>query len=157
MQIEQKLESDIGNVFEQMFEHDNDVQILLSRSVSKKIENTDKSTIISIASNFRQNDAFSLSPITINVSIAILTRIENDPEGEKHSMIVDRISRTISRWHKFGNEMSAIFSTDDFFAGELRMDGGTPRTMDSITHTWSESIQISFRGSERFNNENINR
>ena len=129
-------------------------QIVGSRTVApqgetKEEEDTAK-TIVAVACGFRQNDAFSLSPITMPLSISILTRVELDTNSEEHDRIVEAIADLLSRWHKYGEEMSEALTTDKFFAGELRMDGGTARIFDPTKATWSETISFSIRGSEKF-------
>lgn len=129
-------------------------QIVGSRTVApqgetKEEEDTAK-TVVAVACGFRQNDAFSLSPITMPLTISILTRVELDTTSEEHDRIVEAIADLLSRWHKYGEEMSQALTTDKFFAGELRMDGGTARIFDPTNATWSESISFSIRGSEKF-------
>lgn len=129
-------------------------QIVGSRTVApqgetKEEEDTAK-TIVAVACGFRQNDAFSLSPITMPLSISILTRVELDTTSEEHDRIVEAIADLLSRWHKYGDEMSQALTTEKFFAGELRMDGGTARIFDPTKATWSETISFSIRGSEKF-------
>ena len=84
------------------------------------------------------------------LSISILTRVELDTTSEEHDRIVEAISDLLSRWHKYGEEMSQALTTNKFFAGELRMDGGTARIFDPTKATWSETISFSIRGSEKF-------
>lgn len=128
-------------------------QIVGSRTVApqgetKEEEDTAK-TIVAVACGFRQNDAFSLTPITMPLSISILTRVELDTTSEEHDRIVEAIADLLSRWHKYGDEMSQALTTEKFFAGELRMDGGTARIFDPTKATWSETISFSIRGSEK--------
>lgn len=85
------------------------------------------------------------------MSVSVMTRSEMDPTSEKHDKIIETIADMLSRWHKFGEEMSQVFTTDKFLAGELRMDGGTARTYDSTTGTWSETLTFTIRGAEKFN------
>ena len=46
--------------------------------------------------------------------------------------------------------MTNELSSEKFFAGELRMDGGTGRIVDKTNRLWTETIQFSIRGSEKF-------
>lgn len=46
--------------------------------------------------------------------------------------------------------MSDTLTTEQFLAGELRMDGGTNRTYDAMTGTWSETLTFTIRGAEKF-------
>ena len=84
------------------------------------------------------------------VSITIMSRTELDPTSEKHDKVVETIADLLSRWHKYGEAMSEVFTSDKFLAGELRMDGGSNRTYDTTTSTWSETINFSIRGAEKF-------
>lgn len=131
-----------------------DTQIVGSRTVASsgntKSEDGAKKNVVAVVCGFRQNDAFSLSPITMPMSITIMTRTELDPTSESHDKVVESIVDLLSRWHKFGAEMSEALTTEKFLAGELRMDGGTNRTYDSQTRTWSETLTFSIRGSEKF-------
>ena len=153
MMIERKLENDLADVFKNMPEL-SDTQIICSREIAQvgktKVEDDTKTTIVAVACGFRQNDAFSLSPINISVSVTIMTRAELDSTSEKHDTVVEAIADRISYFHKFGLVMSQLFTNEKFYAGELRMDGGTPRTYDSNTCTWSDTINFSIRGSEKF-------
>lgn len=76
--------------------------------------------------------------------------MELDTNSEEHDRIVEAVANLLSRWHKFGNEMSEALTSDKFFAGELRMDGGTARVFDTTNATWYETISFSIRGSEKF-------
>ena len=84
------------------------------------------------------------------MSITVMTRSELDPTSEYHDHVVESIADLLSRWHKYGEEMSTALTTEKFLAGELRMDGGTNRTYDTTNSTWSETITFSIRGSEKF-------
>lgn len=151
MIIERQLENDFVSQFTTILDRD-DVQFVSSRDVVTKTEEKNKSTIVAIAAGFRTNDSFSLSPITVPVSISITTRVELDPLSEKHDEIVEQIVDVLSRWHVFGDEMERVFTNNKFFAGELRLDGGTPRTFDNTNNIWTETISLAIRGAEKFNN-----
>ena len=131
-----------------------EVQIIGSRNVAEdgltKTEQASKASIITVACGFRQNDAFSLSPITLPFALTVMTRTELDPTSQKHDDVVEFVADLLSRWHKFGEEMSEAMTSDKFFAGELRMDGGSYRTYDSTTGTWTETLTFSIRGAEKF-------
>lgn len=86
----------------------------------------------------------------MGMTISILTRTELDPTSSKHDAIVEAIADLLSRWHKYGDEMSTALTSEKFLAGELRMDGGTARVFDSTNATWQETISFSIRGSEKF-------
>ena len=154
MTIERKLEQDIVTALSQIEELHNNAQIVTARGAAQagetKTEEDVKPSIVAVAAGFRMNDAFSLSPITIPVSISIVTRTELDPTSEIHDRIMEAISDLLSRWHKYGDEMTSALTSEKFFAGELRMDGGPGRVCDRTTNAWTEVIRISIRGSEKF-------
>lgn len=81
-------------------------QVVGSRTVaaagSTKQEDSTTPTLVAVACGFRQNDAFSLSPISMPMSIAVLTRSELDPTSEYHDRVVECIVTLLSRWHKYG-------------------------------------------------------
>lgn len=112
-------------------------QVVGSRGVAAagetKTEDDSHATIVAVACGFRQNDAFSLSPITMPMSVTVMTRTELDPTSEGHSQVIEAVADLLSQWHKDGNAMTEALSNEKFFAGELRMDGGTARTYDSMT------------------------
>ena len=112
-------------------------QIVGSRTIAAsghtKSEDSTAPTIVAVACGFRQNDAFSLTPITMSMSITVMTRTELDPTSEGHDTVIEAIADLLSRWHKDGNAMSEALTSEKFLAGELRMDGGTARTYDSMT------------------------
>lgn len=84
------------------------------------------------------------------MSIAVMTRAELDPTSELHDHVVERIADLLSRWHKYGDEMTDALTSEKFLAGELRMDGGTNRVYDTTNSTWSETLTFTIRGSEKF-------
>lgn len=136
MLIERQLEDDFISELKSMPEL-SDSQIVGSREVAEagetKSEDDSHATIVAVACGFRQNDAFSLSPITMPMTITIMTRTEIDPTSEGHSKVIEAIADLLSNWHKDGNAMTEALSNEKFFAGELRMDGGTARTYDAMT------------------------
>ena len=154
MLIERTLENDLVNILKTLPEL-SVAQVVGSRTIPEdeydtKTEEADKASVIAVVCGFRSQDAFSLSLITINASVTILTRVEMDPSSELHDKIVEAIANKLSYWHKFGNIMTNELSSEKFFAGELRMDGGTGRIVDKTNRLWTETIQFSIRGSEKF-------
>ena len=129
-------------------------QIVGSRTVAPtgqtKEENDTATTVVAVACGFRQNDAFSLSPVTMPLTISIVTRAELDPTSESHDKVVEAIADLLSRWHKYGDEMSEALTTSKFLAGELRMDGGSARVYDKTNAAWQETLSFSIRGAEKF-------
>ncbi len=153
MLIERQLENDFIAELKSMPELSAS-QVVGSREVAAagetKSEEDTKATIVAVACGFRQNDAFSLSPISMPMSITIMTRSELDPTSEYHDAVVESIADLLSRWHKYGDEMADALTTEKFLAGELRMDGGTNRVYDSMNSTWSETLTFTIRGAEKF-------
>lgn len=150
MMLEKQLEIDISSAFHQL-PCLKDVQLKCARSGSKVEGGSD--TCVAVASGFRQNDAFSLTPITVPVSVAVVTRTETDVQSQKHDEVVEAIADKLSFWHKYGHDMCRALSSDKFLAGELRMDGGSVRTYDNTTHTWRDTFNFSIRGAEKFLND----
>lgn len=86
----------------------------------------------------------------MNLALVVITRTETDVQSDTHNEVVEAIADKISYWHKYGNELSSIFSNEKFLAGELRMDGGSARSFDSMTNTWRDTFNFSIRGAEKF-------
>lgn len=147
MMIERQIENDIATALAALPELA-DVQIVKSRSGDKREQGA--KTIVSVACGFRANDAFSLSPITLNVAIVAITRTEQDTDCEEQDKIAEAIADLLSRWHKDGEAMSDALTNAKFLAGELRMDGGSARTLDQNSNTWRDTFNFSIRGAERF-------
>ena len=114
------------------------------------VDKDDVDTIIAIHTGYRQNDAFSLSPITVSMSMQITTRLERDKSGQKHEAVVEAISDKLSYWHKYSATFTDTFDLSKMFCGELRMNGGSGRSMDDTNGIWTESISFAVRGSERY-------
>lgn len=86
----------------------------------------------------------------MNLALVVITRTETDVQSDIHDKVVEAIADRISYWHKYGNELSPIFSNEKFLAGELRMDGGSARSFDTMTNTWRDTFNFSIRGAEKF-------
>lgn len=126
-----------------------DVQFITSRQdISHTQEIAD--TVVAVVTGWRSNDAFSLSPVSVPVTISIVSRVENDPNSEKHTHVCEEIINKISYWHKFPQSINTIFESDKFMPGEIRMDGGQSYGYDQTTKTWRDSISFTVRGSEKF-------
>jgi hypothetical protein len=65
---------------------------------------------------------------------------------------MEAITNLLSSWHRFGDVMADVLSSNGFFAGELRIDGGSGKKYDQSRSVWVESLSFAIRGSERFNN-----
>lgn len=88
MLIERQLEEDLVQEFRLMPELAN-AQVVGSRMIPEietdtKTEESDRQSVIAVACGFRTHDAFSLSPISIPVTITVMTRTELDPSSKVH-------------------------------------------------------------------------
>lgn len=130
-----------------------DVEVVGSRipsaiGIVKGEQDKSAKAVIAVAVGFRTHDNFSLSPISVSASIAITTRAEMDATGSLHEELLDAIAQKLSYWHKNGKAMQEALSSEGFYAGELRMDGGSGKQYDSVRATWVESVTFTIRGSE---------
>lgn len=109
---------------------------------------TDETThaLVVVALGFRANDAFSLSPISIDGSIAITTTIETDPTGETNESCLEGVANLLQLWHDQPKESELVLSTDRFTFGELRLSGGSGKQFNDTRSAWVESIQFTIRG-----------
>lgn len=124
-------------------------QIIGSR-LEQKTESAEAGSVVAVASGFRQNDAFSLSPINVPVTITVVTRVEDDARSSRHNEIVEAVADRLSYWHKFQDDMTEALTTRKFAAYELRMDGGSTQTFDDALRVWSDSMNVTIRGAEKF-------
>ena len=147
MIIEALLEQSIIDALQS--ELGDDVQLVGSR-LQTKVEDSDKKTIVAVASAFRNHDAFSLSLINVPVAISVATRVEGDAQSQEHNATVEKIVDILVGWHKDGEAMEEALSNRKFLAGELRMDGGTTQTYDREHMCWTDAININIRGAEKF-------
>lgn len=147
MIIEALLEQSIIDALQS--ELGDDVQLVGSR-LQTKVEDSDKKTIVAVASAFRNHDAFSLSLVNVPVAISIATRVEGDTQSQEHNSTVEKIVDILVGWHKDGEAMEEALSNRKFLAGELRMDGGTTQTYDREHMCWTDAININIRGAEKF-------
>lgn len=147
MIIEALLEQSIIDALQS--ELGDDVQLVGSR-LQTKVEDSDKKTIVAVASAFRNHDAFSLSLINVPVAISVATRVEGDAQSQEHNTTVEKIVDVLVNWHKDGEAMEEALSNRKFLAGELRMDGGTTQTYDREHMCWTDAININIRGAEKF-------
>ena len=152
MMIERQLEIDLAAALSALPAFAG-VQIACSRSGTRK--EAQGGTVAAVACGFRQNDAFSLSPITVNAAVTVITRSETDTEAARHDEIVEAAADLLSRWHKYGGPMADALSNEKFLAGELRMDGGSAREFDQMTSTWRDTLNFSIRGAEKFPAQDI--
>lgn len=156
MLIEKELEQAlIGELSAQL----SAVQFVGSRSVAEEgqvlTEREDVDSVIAIGTGYRTHEAFSLPMIDIKVTISVCTRVEQDPTGQKHEQIIEKLSDILSLWHFNGFLMEQKLSGSQFVAGELRMTGGTGRTQDKVNSIWSESLTFEIRGTQKFNNSTL--
>lgn len=128
-QIEEIIKSEIANVV-------SDCSIVGSWSPSDsgmiKTEFEDKTNkaLISIFVEPRQHDSFSLPTVNISGTIAIDARCELCPTMQEVSEIFESIINLLNHWHYSTDEFSDTFSTDDFFATEIMLNGGSRVAFD---------------------------
>ena len=121
-----------------------------STGIVKGEHSNDVDAVVAVSTGFRSHDNFSLTPVSIPLTIAITSRVEMDATGAAHEDILSAIADLLSHWHKDGNAMSEALSFEDFYAGELRMDGGSGKQFDTNRSAWVETINITVRGTQRF-------
>jgi len=112
---------------------------------------SDRSGVIAVSVGYRTHDSFSLTPITLPVAVVITTRAEMDATGALHEQALEAVTNLLSYWHRYGDVMTLALSTDGFFAGELRLDGGNGKKFDQTRSSWVEPISFAIRGAEKFN------
>ena len=156
MLIEKELEQKLVSLLSSQISR---VQFVGSRDIAEDgqviTENEDVDSVIAIGTGYRTHEAFSLPMIDVRVTIAVCTRVEQDPTGQKHEQIIEKLSDILSLWHFNGTLMEQHLSGSQFVAGELRITGGTGRTFDKTNSIWSESLTFEIRGSQKFNNQTL--
>lgn len=152
MLIERELERRLVEAFSEGLE---DAEVVGSRQPSdvgtvKGERDVAARSVVAVSVGFRTHDAFSLTPISVSATVAVTTRAEMDATGECHEAVLEKIADRLSLWHKDADMMTDALSFDRFFAGELRMDGGSGRQYDPNRSTWVETVTFTIRGAERF-------
>jgi len=150
MLMERELEKKITDVLKGMSALA-DAEVVGSRQPAEsglvKGENeTERKSVVAVAVGYRKHDAFTLSPVSVPVTVAITTRVEMDATGLAHEELLEAISDKVSEWHLDANAMSDALTTNGFYAGELRCDGGSGRQYDSTRAAWVETIEFTIRG-----------
>lgn len=139
-----------------------DAEVIASRSPAaagyvKGEADTAAKQIIAVAFGLRQHDNFTLPTVNIECGISISTRAEMCPTGIEHEEAVEAIAEKLTAWHYDGSAFSTAFSIyNQFFAAELRMDGGTGKVYDAQRAAWTESISFTVRGTILDINSNPN-
>ena len=149
MLLEQKLEEDLITEFEKL--NLENCQIISSRQ-KNKTEDESYTSLLAVVVGTRSHDAFSLSPITIQVSLSLVSRIEDDTDGTNHCSNVEKILNLLSKWH-FRSELISCLDSEKFHAGELRLNGGSGTVFDSTNRVYSDTISFTIRGAEIFTEE----
>lgn len=104
------------------------------------------SPLVALAVGFRASDAFTLSPITINASIAIVTPVEADPTGAAHEAVLEVVAERLAAWHLDGAAMSNALTVPHFSPGELKLDGSSGKSFAQDRRAWVETISFQIRG-----------
>lgn len=97
---------------------------------------------------FRSNDAFSLPTANIPGSLTLSTLVEASKEDELHDSIFESLVSVFAEWHKNGEKFTNEVSTDDFYATELRLDGGGGKELDRSSRGYKlvETFNFTIRG-----------
>lgn len=106
----------------------------------------DASVIVVVSVGLRSHNEFSLPTIEVRGEISVSTRVELDPNGGKHEEAVEAIVGILDGWHFNGEAFSTAISTDDFYATELRLSGGTGKAYDEDKGAWIESFDFTIIG-----------
>lgn len=120
-----------------------------SAASTVKGEDANAKAAIVVALGFRSNDSFSLPTANLSGSIALSTRIEASANDALHDEILSSLAALLAHWHSHGVEFSAALSTEDFFATEFRLDGGSGKSFDRSDRNFEESINFTIRGAFR--------
>ena len=102
--------------------------------------------LVALAVGFRASDAFTLSPITINASVAIVTPVEADPTGAAHEATLEVIAERLADWHLDGTAMASALTVPHFSPGELKLDGSSGKLFSQDRRAWLETISFQIRG-----------
>lgn len=101
---------------------------------------------ISIYVQPRSHDSFSLPSITLNGTIAVECRAEKCPTMAEVSEIYEQVLGLLTGWHNDPNGFSDYFSSDDFFATEIMLNGGSRVSYDRTNATWLVDTNFIIRG-----------
>lgn len=102
--------------------------------------------VISVNLGFRSHDNFSLPTINISGIVSVSTRVELNADGANHEAVMEKLATLFSDYHSEVEAFSEKFSSAEFYATELRLDGGTGKSYDSDNAAWSESFNFTIRG-----------
>lgn len=109
--------------------------------------------VIAVKVAYRQHDNFSLSPVSIPVTVSINTRIELDPDSTWHEQAVQAMTDVLADWHRYPTNMDEALNNSPwnlYYAGELRITGGTGRVLNKEMGVFTDDISFIIRGAERF-------
>lgn len=106
------------------------------------------STVIAVVSvGLRSHNEFSLPTVEVRGSVSVSTRAELDPTGEMHEEAVEGVIGIFDGWHFDAQGFSTAISTDEFFATELRLSGGSGKRYDEDKGAWIEDFEFTIIGS----------
>lgn len=126
-------------------------QVAASGYVKGKTE-ANTPAVVAVATGFRKNDAFSLSPISISVAVSISSRVETDPTGGIHEKIMESVANLLQTWHDDARGTEKVFDGLPFHFGEIRLDGGAGKSYDDSRDEWTESVSFAIRGAMKKGN-----
>lgn len=158
MLIERELERKVGAAFAEVLPKG--TRIALSRAVEDEGEiargDPGADCLCAVAASFRSHAAFSLPMLSVPVAVTVATPVERDPTGAAHESAVEAVAALLSRWHYQGAEMSEALSTGGFSAAELKISGGTGRTLDRERGIRTDTATFDVTGSEIFTDKSEN-
>lgn len=101
---------------------------------------------ISIYIQPREHDSFSLPTVNVNGSIAIEARAEMCPTMAEVSEIYETVLGILDGWHYDANGFSEYMSSSDFYATEIKLNGGDKVTYDRNSQSWIVLMNFTIRG-----------
>ena len=116
----------------------------------KEDEVSGKKGTISIYVQPMAHDDFSLPTVTLNGVVTIEARVEMCPSMKSMVGTFSALQKRLSAWHYKPLEFSEYFSTDEFYATELKLNSGDKVTFDRSTNCWLVTIGFTIRGSQNF-------
>lgn len=153
MMLEQHLESKLIDDIRDALADLGDVKVELigsrlpsAETIVKGEHDASAAVTIIVAMGLRAHDAFSVPTVNVSGTVDISTRIELSANGASHEAVVEKIVGLFSSYQCDVEDFSEYFSASDFYATELRLDGGAGKNFDSGKAAWSEAINFTFRG-----------
>ena len=103
--------------------------------------------LVSLYIQPRVHDAFSLPTANLNGSIAIEAKAQKCPTMAEVSEVYEKVEKLLDDWHFDGAAFSSAMSIDgEYFAAEIRLDGGDSVTFDRANAAWVVALDFTIRG-----------